>query len=214
MKRLIKNAADMAEAGSKLAQHVDAESQQLAETLASVKALSDELRQTAKELGTKGDAVLDRLDHTLKTVDERADQLGTKAAESLGKLDATLARGDQVLASNGEELGKTLASLHQLSERCTRIADSIANGDGLLGQLLVNRDLAKDLNNTAIDLSRTASYIADHPEALVFGQSKEDSAAEHARREREKVRRAFNGNYGGIPLQVQPQPAPATPASR
>jgi phospholipid/cholesterol/gamma-HCH transport system substrate-binding protein len=208
IRRLIRSAADLAEAGGKLAQHVDAQNQRLAETLASVKALSDELRQTAKDLSAKGDAALVRLDHTLATVDERADQLGAKAADSLGKLDATLARGDQVLAANGEELGKTLASLRQLSERCARIADSLAGGDGVIGQLLMNRDLAKDLNNTAVDLSRTAAYLADHPEALVFGASKEDAAAEHAKREREKVRRAFNENYGGIPLQTQPAPAP------
>jgi phospholipid/cholesterol/gamma-HCH transport system substrate-binding protein len=214
IRRLVTSAADLAEAATKLAHAAEAQTTALGDTLARVRALSDQLKEDVATLSKGGDQLLKHLDGTLGTVEARVDQLGGKAADSLARFDALVARSDHLVAANAEELTQALASVRTLAERGARIAQALSAGDGVLGQLLISRDLAKDLNSTAVDLSRTASFIADHPEALVFGASKEETAAEHARREREKVRRAYNENYGGIPLVVRaPDPPPAAPAA-
>jgi phospholipid/cholesterol/gamma-HCH transport system substrate-binding protein len=209
IKRLVRGAADFAEAGARLANHLDEQSRALGETLASVKALSDELRTTVVELERRVDGTLARVDGLVVTVDRQAQELGSKAAASMGRIDDLTGRTGAVIDSAGPEVVRTLIAARGLAERVQRIADALASGEGVAGQLLVNRELARDLNHTAIDLSRTAALIADHPETLVFGMSKEESAAQAARREREKRRRSFHEGYGsGIPVVT----APATPA--
>ncbi|MBA3697553.1 MAG: MCE family protein [Planctomycetes bacterium] len=215
IKRLIKGAADLAESGKRLTDNLDAQNKALGDTLASVKSLSDDLRVTVAELQTKVDNTLTRVDGVLSTVDAQAKNLGDKAAGTIARVDGLVQKATTVLDQSGPELTQTLVSARELSQKIQRIADALAAGEGVAGQLLVNRQLAQDLNNTAIDLSRTAALIADHPEALVFGMSKEESAAQRARREREKQRRSFQEGYGsGIPVTVEsPAPAPApTPA--
>jgi phospholipid/cholesterol/gamma-HCH transport system substrate-binding protein len=215
IKRLIKGAADLAESGKRLTDNLDAQNKALGDTLASVKSLSDDLRVTVAELQTKVDNTLTRVDGVLSTVDAQAKNLGDKAAGTIARVDGLVQKATTVLDQSGPELTQTLVAARELSQKIQRIADALAAGEGVAGQLLVNRQLAQDLNNTAIDLSRTAALIADHPEALVFGMSKEESAAQRARREREKQRRSFQEGYGsGIPVTVEsPAPAPApTPA--
>jgi phospholipid/cholesterol/gamma-HCH transport system substrate-binding protein len=213
IKRLIHGAADLAESGTRLANNLDAHNKMLGETLMSVKTLSDDLRVTVAELQTRVDGTLARVDSLVTTVDTQSKDLGTKGAGAIERVDGLVARATTVLESAGPELTQTLVAARALSQRIQRIAEALTSGEGVAGQLLVNRQLAQDLNNTAIDLSRTAALIADHPEALVFGMSAQESAAQQARREREKQRRSFHEGYGaGIPLVVElpaPQVVPA-----
>ncbi|HEX3135367.1 MAG TPA: MlaD family protein [Planctomycetota bacterium] len=211
IKRLIKGAADLAESGKRLADNLDAQNKVLGETLTSVKTLSDNLRVSVAELQTKVDGIFVRVDSVLATVDTQAKTLGDKTAGTIDRVDGFVQKATVVLDQSGPELAQTLTAARELSQKIQRIADALAAGEGVAGQLLVNRQLAQDLNNTAIDLSRTAAVIADHPETLVFGMSSQESAAQRARREREKQRRSFNEGYGaGIPVVVEVPPK-ATP---
>jgi len=204
IKRLIKGAADLAESGKRLADNLDAQNKVLGETLISVKTLSDDLRVTVAELQTKVDGALTRVDSVLTTVDTQAKALGDKTAGTIERVDGLVQKATAVLDQSGPELVQTLSSARELSQKIQRIADALAAGEGVAGQLLVNRQLARDLNNTAIDLSRTAAVIADHPETLVFGMSSQESAVQRARREREKQRRSFQEGYGaGIPVALE-----------
>lgn len=205
IKRLIKGAADLAESGKRLADNLDTQNKMLGETLVSVKALSDDLRVTVAELKTKVDGTLTRVDGVLATVDTQAKALSEKTAGTIERVDSLVQKATTVVDQSGPELTQTLIAARELSQKIQRIAEALAAGEGVAGQLLVNRQLAQDLNNTAIDLSRTAALIADHPEALVFGMSLEESAAQRARREREKQRRSFQaGGYGGgIPVALE-----------
>jgi uncharacterized phage infection (PIP) family protein YhgE len=213
MKRLIHGAADLAESGARLAKNLDAQTKMLGETLVSVKTLSDDLRDTVAKLQTRVDGTLTRVDNLVTTVDTQAKDLGTKGAGAIERVDGLVARATTVLESAGPELTQTLVAARALSQRIQRIADALVSGEGVAGQLLVNRQLAQDLNHTAIDLSRTAALIADHPETLVFGMSAQESAAQQARREREKQRRSFQEGYGvGIPLVVEPSSTPSSPS--
>jgi len=211
IKRLIKGAADLAESGKRLADNLDTQNKMLGETLASVKLLSDDLRVTVAELKTKVDVTLTRVDGVLTTVDTQAKTLSDKTAVTIERVDGLVQKATTVLDQSGPELTQTLIAARELSQKIQRIAEALAAGEGVAGQLLVNRQLAQDLNNTVIDLSRTAALIADHPEALVFGMSKEESATQRARREREKQRRSFQEGYNsGIPVALEPA-APQTP---
>jgi ABC-type transporter Mla subunit MlaD len=205
IKRLIKGAADLAESGRRLADNLDAQNQALAQTLTSIKTLSDDLRITVAELQTKIDGTLTRADGVLTTVDQQTKALGERVTSAVARIDTLAQQAGEVLAQSGPEVAQTLVSARELAQKIARIADALAAGEGVAGQLLVNRQLAQDLNNTAIDLSRTAALIADHPESLVFGVPGEASAAHKARREREKQRRSFQEGYGsGIPVVVEP----------
>ena len=218
IKRLIHGAADLAESGKRLADNLDAQNKALGDTLASVKGLSDDLRASLAELQTRVDGTLHHVDGLVATLDGQAASLGTKAAGTMQRVDVLVDRASVVIDQAGPELTQTLASAKIMSQRIQRIAEALAAGEGVAGQLLVNRQLAQDLNNTAIDLSRTAALIADHPETLVFGMSNNESAAQRARREHEKQRRSFQEGYGtGIPVAINvptvvptaPSPAPA-----
>lgn len=213
IKRLIKGAADLAESGTRLAENLDAQNKMLGETLASVKALSEDLRITVDELQTKLDGTLTRVDGVLTTVDTQAKSLSERTANAIDRVDGLVQKATLVVDQSGPELAQTLTAARELSQKIQRIAEALAAGEGVAGQLLVNRQLAQDLNNTAIDLSRTAALIAEHPETLVFGMSKEESAVQRARREREKQRRSFQEGYGGgIPVSVESDPPPPAPA--
>jgi phospholipid/cholesterol/gamma-HCH transport system substrate-binding protein len=208
IKRLIRGAADLAESGKRLADNLDAQNKVLGETLTSLRDLSLEMKKTVTDLQNRVDRTLDKVDGLVSTVDTQAKELGNKTTATISRVDGLVVQASGVLEQNGPELSRTLVAARQLAERVQRIADALAAGEGVAGQLIVNRQLAQDLNNTAIDLSRTAAIVAEHPEVLVFGMSNEESAAQRAKREREKQRRSFQEGYGtGIPVQVQPSVA-------
>jgi phospholipid/cholesterol/gamma-HCH transport system substrate-binding protein len=206
VKRLIRNSADLAAAGTTLAEGLQQQNLRIADALDSIRRLADELHATTAALGTRTQATMDHLDATLAAVDKQVGALGTAGTATLGHLDALAARGAQLLDANAADLTATLASVRQLSEQAGRVAGALASGQGVIGQLLLSKDLVRDLNDTAIDLSRTANLMAEHPEVLVFGATKEETAALRARREREKLRRAFQEDYVPNPLLLQTAP--------
>ncbi len=213
IKRLIKGAADLAESGKRLADNLDSQNKAISETLASVKGLSDDLRVTVAQLQTRLDGTLQRVDGLVTTLDTQSTTLGARAAGTIQRVDLLVDQANVIVKEAGPELTQTLVAAKIMSQRIQRIAEALAAGEGVAGQLLVNRQLAQDLNNTAIDLSRTAAVIADHPETLVFGMSAKETAAQQARREREKQRRSFQEGFStGIPVVVPESPAPARTA--
>lgn len=210
-KRLIKGAADLAEGGVRVAAAIEQQSKALGETLASVRALSEELRVSTRALGEQTTAAVKRIDETLAAAGGQIEKLGARAGATFDRVDTLADGAGKDLHRTAEEVAAALQSVRTLSERVQRIAALLESGEGVLGQLMTNRELAKDLNNAAIDLSRTAAFLAEHPEALVWGAEADDAAAQRARRERDKQRRAYRENYGGIPLQVAPAPEPEKP---
>ena len=65
----------------------------------------------------------------------------------------------------------------------------------MLGQLLMNRDLAGDVHRIAVDAASVARTIADRPSRVVFDASDEETAAAKAARERELMRRAVREGF-------------------
>ena len=200
MKRLVSNAAELAAAGATLAKHLDEQNRQVSETLGSIKTLADELRNQTATLGKKADLGLDAYTRLAGSMQQQVDSLGPRTAASLERVDQLVQRGDKILTENAGDLHNTLVSLSELSARVNHIAAAIASGQGVAGRLVMDRELARDLDSAAIDLSRTASLIAEHPEALVFGSGPDEREKQRVKREREKSRRQLLAPPGGIRL--------------
>ncbi len=210
-KRLVHNAADLAEQGSLAIRDLRQRIASIDEAVAAVRDLANELRTSAQQMGTtldKGtkDAVaafergVDGIDQQAVAVSQRAQRLMDSAEHSMAQLDDMLDQGSQFLATNQDEVRDLARSLRALSVGAERIVADIREGKGVIGQLIVNRELAKDLNDISINLSQASDLIVEHPEALVFGNSTKGLAEITARRERMRLRRAFQEGYYVAPL--------------
>jgi phospholipid/cholesterol/gamma-HCH transport system substrate-binding protein len=209
IKRLMFNAANVAESSNNLVKNIDAQTVTLNETLKSMKDLSDTIKNTVVNLENRLAVSLTKVETLVDKTASEISTIGQQAQKTLTTINQVGEQAGDAIVVVAPEINRTLLATRQLAERIDRIALALENGDGVVGQLLVNRALAEDLNHTVIDLSRTAAAIADHPEILLFGMSKEESESQRARREREKQRRAFHeGYHSGIPLTVESTPAP------
>lgn len=200
MKRLITNAADLAKAGTDLAKHLDAQNRQLGETLAAVKSLSEELRTRSVTVGSKVEQGLEAYTRLAASAQQQTDTLGPKIAASLERLDALGKRGEDTLTGTAGDLKAALATFAELGTRLNHIASAVESGQGVAGKLVMDQDLARDVDSMSVDLSRTAAYLAEHPEAVVFGMKKRSQDAERAHREREKARRQLLAPPSGVRL--------------
>jgi hypothetical protein len=117
----------------------------------------------------------------------------------MAKLDVLTDRAGTMLEDNRDGLKEMIASIRDLAKRSDALLAGMQEGRGVIGQLLVDQDLAEDLNATAINLSLAAELIVEHPESLVFGNSLQGLAAINARRDRMRMRRAFNEGFHHAP---------------
>lgn len=200
MKRLVTNAADLAKVGTDLAKHLDDQNRQLGETLTAVKNLADELKSRIASVGDKVELGLDAYTRLATSVQQQSDSLGPKVATSLERLDALARRGEESITTGTADLRAALASLTELGGRLNRLASAVESGQGVAGKLVMDQNLARDVDSMSVDLSRTAAYLAEHPEAVVFGMKKKNQDAERAAREGEKSRRQLLAPPAGIRL--------------
>jgi ABC-type transporter Mla subunit MlaD len=189
-KRLVSNAADLAAAGTTLAKHIDEQNQRLADTLTAVQKLADELRTQTAPLATKVGSATEAVTNLAASIQKQSETLTPRIASTLDKLDGVATRGQAALATGSDDLHAALTAITTLTGRIDHIAANVETGQGVMGRLLMDQQLAHDLDNTAVDLSRTAALIADHPEALVFGTG-QDGDEQARRRAEEKQRRAL-----------------------
>lgn len=91
----------------------------------------------------------DELDSISKTI-KNLETATTQIADASGKAGKLVAEADKTLESGkkaAEELNKTIASIHNL-------VDQIRSGNGILGTLVSNRQLAENLEALIINLRR------------------------------------------------------------
>lgn len=200
MKRLVGNSADLAKAGTDLARHLDEQNRQIAETLAAVKSLSEELRTRSVSVGTRVEQGVEAYTRLAGSVQQQTEALGPKVAASLERLDALARRGEVAMTTSTGDLRAALAAITELGGRLNHIASAVESGQGVAGKLVMDQDLARDVDSMSVDLSRTAAYLAEHPEAVVFGMKKKNQDAERVHREHEKARRQLLAPPAGIRL--------------
>lgn len=202
VERLVSGGADLVDEGTSLVRELRASVAQLDTVVADVGGLVDELRATQRDLGARARHDLEQLDLTLRQVREsaaaasaRIDEVSGSATELMQRGSALAAHGSDLLSATDQDIVALLAHLDGLARRLRGTVDDLRAGRGVLGQLLVNDALAKDLNDTVITAQQLTERVSDHPEILVWGTSDEERDAARRARARRKLRRAFMEGY-------------------
>ena len=202
-KALLRNSARLAGEGVELVKALRTQITAAEGALAHLDALGKDLVASNRALTARADAALVSIDRLA----QRGDVVLGTADRALVRLDDALADGNELLAATAPDLRVLASELRGVAARTGALLAGIQQGRGVVGQLLSNQDLAKDVNDLAINLSQASELIAEHPEALVFGQGAQQSMALRERRERLRMRRAFQEGYFQSPLTV-PVPEP------
>ena len=195
-KRLVSAAADLATHAAGVAQGLAGQQDKIAAILANLEAVTGELKVTTATLNQRLDPLLAKLDATLDKTGTLADQ----GALAIADLDGLVLTANGVLAENREKVAQLLNGVSGAAAQAQRVLAALEGGQGVLGQLLLNRDLAKDLQAVSVDLAAAATQVADKPSRLVFDDADSQRQADQAKRNREKMRRTLAEGLG--------QPAP------
>ncbi len=198
-KRLLASTADLATHASAVAARLDGEQERIARVLDNLDRSTGALATTAEALDRRLDPLLVRLDETLAKTAKLADS----GSVAVAHVDGLVVRADALIGDNRERVAALLGSAATAADHVRALTEALQGGSGVLGQLLVNRDLAKDLQSLSVDLAASAQVIADKPSRLVFDDADSVRQADRAKRNREKMRRTLAEGLG--------QPLPATP---
>lgn len=210
MKRLVKNAADLAGDGAQVAHTLAGERQQLGEILQNLQEVSTTLRSVA----SRGDSITGHLDHTLAVVDARVRILGDRAEATVDRVDALLASVQDAIDQNRRALGQTLGELAQAAGSAAQVLHAVAAGQGVLGRLVTSRDLAADVDRIAVNLTVMAQLLATHPSDVVWGESRATRAAAERQRDQLLMQHRLDQDFGGAGTAAAPAPAGTAPPAR
>ena len=207
---MVSGAADLAGHAASIAARLDGQQDRIGAILANLEQVTTELKTTTATLNERLDPLLVKIDATMDKAGRLAES-GTTAVESV---DALVVRADGLIADNQERLAQLLTSVSGAAAKAQRIAAALEGGQGILGQLLVNRDLAKDLQTVSVDLAAAATQVADKPSRLVFDDSASETLQAQARRNREKMRRTLAEGLGEPAPVEQAQRGPASESAK
>jgi phospholipid/cholesterol/gamma-HCH transport system substrate-binding protein len=191
-KRLVHQAADLAEHTAVVAATLAAQQARITAILNNLEALSEELTTTTRTINQRLDPLLAKVDGSLT----QADALLSAGATTMTRADGVLAHVDALLVTNAQPLAEALGGVGKITQRLESILNALDGGQGVLGQLLTNRDLAQDLHHITVDVEAAARLIAEKPSRLVFSDSASDQAQERYRRDSEKMRRNLGEGFG------------------
>jgi phospholipid/cholesterol/gamma-HCH transport system substrate-binding protein len=195
-KRLVKNAADLAGESAKLAKGLNDQNARLAEVVDNLRAITSDLKAAVASFAERSDSIAERIDSTLGSVQKRVEGVADSADAAIGRIDDLAGHADQILVDHRADIAVLLRKARDAMTHVASITAAIDAGQGVIGQLVFNRDLAKDVNNLAIDLSVAADQLNEHPSNLVWGPSSSERHAADARRQRLKMARAFDLDFG------------------
>jgi phospholipid/cholesterol/gamma-HCH transport system substrate-binding protein len=213
-KRLLKKSADLVEHGDELVKKLDDDSKDIAEILANLKQVTSDLRQTTTSLAQHADAITANVDRTLDTVQKRIGAVADKADQDLGNLGDLTKHVDDMLDQSRAPIASLIDHVNTTTAHLATITAAIDQGQGVIGQLMMNKNLAQDVNNVAIDIAIAADELNQHPEQLVLGMSAQERERLRVTRERLKMQRAYSTGFGNVETQDGPglKSAPATEA--
>ena len=198
-KRLVTAAADLASHAAGVAKNLDGQQARIAAILTNLEAVTSEIKTTTALLNRRLDPLLTKLDLTL----DKTGVLADHGALALADLDGLMLTADGVLAENRENVARLLRRVAGAAAKAQLVLAALEGGQGVLVQLLLNRDLAKDLQTVSVDLAAAATQVADKPSRLVFDDSDGQRQADQAKRNREKMRRTLADGLGQPALEEQ-----------
>ncbi len=191
-KRLVANAADLAESAAAISKRVSQDQERLERIMANLDASSAALRRVSESAAERSDALLARTDRLLALMEDRVPGTLSRADAVLDATAATAQQVEVLLREQSTAIAATLRSLSDAAARGSRVLAALDGGEGVLGQLLTNRDLAKDLHTVAVDVGAVAEQLADKPSRLVFDDDDSTRAADKLKRDRAKMRRTLD----------------------
>jgi phospholipid/cholesterol/gamma-HCH transport system substrate-binding protein len=198
MRGLVTNASALTGQGTELTSELRARADQLGQTLESVERLSDNLRENQENLSGQVTMILAELQVSLQSLRGSGEslaadvgQIADGAQDLMASTTRVVNQSETLLEERDEDLSAIIADLRGLAGSLHRLAVGAEHGRGVIGQLLTNDAMAKDINDATITAAQVAERIADQPEILVWGTSKEERAEAARAREARKVRRAF-----------------------
>ena len=209
-KRLVHGAADLAEHAAGIAAKLDAQQDRIAVIISNLETVTGELKTSTQTLNLKLEPLLTKADATVSRLDTLLDA-GTVA---MMRADGVLGQVDAVIAANAKPLGELLTTLATASRKAESVLAALDGGQGVLGQLLVNRDLAQDLHHITVDVEAAARLVAEKPSRLVFDDPASEQVRERYRRDAEKMRRNMAEGFGQ-PVVNTPEATPeAAPVAK
>ena len=206
IKRLLKGAADLSQHSASIAARLDKQGERLDHVLENLDKITGDLAATAATLKERTGPLIEHIDHAVTTLDAKGAAVLDRAAGAAAQVETLASNLDKTLAATGPDINATAASLRDVAGKTAQIMGALAKGDGLLGQLLVNKELAGSLQSMAVDFAAVATKVADRPSVLVFDDPEHQTNVDKVKRDREKMRRAMQDG-------AAPSPAPAQPAS-
>ena len=204
-KRLVKNAADLAEHAASVAARLDAQGARMEAILTNLEKASADLTTVSAAAAARTGPLLERADRLLTQVEQDGGVILSHAAKASASLEATAARADALLTATTPALTDLARDLAAAASSTRTILTALQTGQGALGQLLMNRDLAGDVHRIAIDAAAAAKMIAEQPSRVVFDAPTAERIEIKARRERELMRRALAEGFA-VPAETKPAP--------
>ncbi|TVR44160.1 MAG: MCE family protein [Planctomycetota bacterium] len=196
IRRLLRASADTMEQTAELMSGLNQRQERLDGLFTQVEALLTSGERSLTQLSEEGSKTLGEINRTLSEARAGIEQLRPLLAENLGGVQGLIARMEAQFNDPKQGLGAILGPASQAMTAVASIFADLADGRGVLGQLLRSSDLAQDLNAIAINLATAAETIADRPSVLVWGQGRRDTEASRERRTQIRQRRAFMEGYG------------------
>ncbi len=210
IKRLLKGAADLSQHSASIAARLDKQGERLDHVLENLDKITGDLAATAATLKERTGPLIEHIDHAVTTLDAKGTAVLDRAAGAAAQVETLASNLDKTLAATGPDITATAASLRDVAGKTAQVMGALAKGDGLLGQLMVNKELAASLQSMAVDLAAVAAKVADRPSVLVFDDPEHQTNVDKVKRDREKMRRAMLEGAAPAPAQaVSPTPAPA-----
>ncbi|MFM2090234.1 MAG: hypothetical protein RLZZ127_723 [Planctomycetota bacterium] len=194
LQRLVAQGADLAAEGTALLRELRATNARLAATLDRTDAAVADLAARGASAAARAETALAAVERLAATVEARVPALAeaaTAAAAAVAAAARSAAVAADQAAASGPGLRDALAAAAGLVQRVSAVAGRLAAGDGVLGQLLVSPELARDLHAAAVDAAALADRLADRPSRLVFDADPDEAAADQAARDARKQRRAL-----------------------
>lgn len=201
-KRLVHATADLAEESTLLMRQLREQTAGIGAMVTRLDQLAQGLDDSQRRIAPKVEATMDRL----AVIADRAESAIAAAEQALATVDTAAAAVGELASANGPSIADLLGELRQSAVTLNQVAMAVRDGDGLLGRLLTDRQLARDVSDAALNLAQVSDLLLTKPEVLVFGLSNEDQIRWRERRDRLRMRRTFQEGFTIPPEPVLPLP--------
>lgn len=202
-KRLVHATANLAEESTLLMRHLREQTAGIGATVEKMDALATGLDATQRRLSPQIETMVAQM----MRVAVQAEEAIAATTRTLATMDRAAGSVDGVLTDNGPAIAALLEALGNTATALAAVANAAHEGDGLLGHLLRDRQLARDVSEAAMNMSQISDLLLTKPEVLIFGMSNEDQIKVRALRDRLRMRRTFQEGFTLPPVPEVPVPS-------